>query len=83
MIDHVEETFGIKPQRLLGDTAYGSAPMLEWLVEEKGIEPHIPVWDKSEGNNGIFGRSDFNWDDQARHYRCPAGKRFRIPGTPY
>jgi len=75
MIDHVEETFGIKPQRLLGDTAYGSAPMLDWLVEEKGIEPHIPVWDKSEGNNGIFGRSDFDWDDQARHYRCPAGKR--------
>ena len=28
MIDRVEERFSIKPQRLIGDTAYGSATML-------------------------------------------------------
>jgi hypothetical protein len=43
MIDRVEERFGLKPKRLIGDTAYGSAPVLGWLVEEKQIEPHIPV----------------------------------------
>ena len=74
MIDRVEETFGIKPQRLLGDTAYGVAPMLDWLVEKKHIEPHVPVWDKSDGKEGIFGRTDFTWHDQAGHYQCPAGK---------
>jgi hypothetical protein len=47
MIEWTEERFGIKPERLVGDTAYGTAPMLNWLVEEKGIAPHIPVFDKS------------------------------------
>ena len=38
----------IKPQRLAAASAYGSAPMLNWLVEEKQITPHIPVIDKSK-----------------------------------
>jgi hypothetical protein len=37
MIERTEERFGLKPERLIGDTAYGAAPMLNWLVEEKGI----------------------------------------------
>lgn len=74
MINHVEEQFGIKPHRLLGDTAYGSAPMLDWLVEEKHIEPHVPVWDKSEGKAELYGRSDFTWHAKADHYQCPGGK---------
>jgi hypothetical protein len=32
----------------VADTAYGAAPMLNRLVEEKGIAPHIPVIDKSK-----------------------------------
>ena len=77
MIDRVEETFDLKPDRLLGDTAYGNADMLHWLVEEKRIEPHIPVWDKSNRNTDIFNRSDFAWDAKADHYTCPAGKRLQ------
>src|ERR1700680_4738989 len=37
MIERTEERFGLKPERLVGDTAYGAAPMLNWLVEEKGL----------------------------------------------
>ena len=40
MIEPTEERFGLKPERLVGDTAYGAAAMLNWLVEEKGIAPH-------------------------------------------
>ena len=29
----------------MADAAYGAAPMLNCLVEEKGIAPHIPVFD--------------------------------------
>src|SRR5262247_2307100 len=47
MIDRTEERFGLKPERLAGDTAYGSAPMLDWLINERNIAPHIPVWDRS------------------------------------
>ena len=36
MIERTEERFGLKPERLAADTAYGSAPMLNWLVEEQG-----------------------------------------------
>jgi hypothetical protein len=41
MIERTEERFGLKPERLVGDTAYGAAPMLNWLVEEKGIAPDL------------------------------------------
>ena len=54
MIERTEERFGLKPERLVGDTAYGAAPMLNWLVEEKGIAPHIPVFDKSKRDDGTF-----------------------------
>ncbi|OUI86556.1 transposase, partial [Acetobacter sp. DmW_043] len=47
MIERTQETFGIWPERLAADTAYGSAENLAWLVHERGIEPHIPVFDKS------------------------------------
>jgi hypothetical protein len=32
MVDSVEDRFGIKPQCLIGDTAYGTAAMLNWTV---------------------------------------------------
>lgn len=48
MIDRTKERFGLKPERLAGDTAYGSAPTLNWLVNERKIAPHIPVIDKSK-----------------------------------
>lgn len=48
MIERVEQRFDLKPKRLIGDTAHGTAPMLRWLLEQKGIDPHIPVWDKAK-----------------------------------
>ena len=60
MINRVEELFDIKPDRLIGDTAYGTTPMLTWMVEEKDIEPHVPVWDKTECKNNSFSCNDFH-----------------------
>ena len=59
MIDRVEQRFGMKPDRLVGDTAYGTAPMLGWMVEDKGIAPHVPVWDRSERKDGTLSSSEF------------------------
>ena len=53
------------------NTAYGAAPMLNWLVEEKGIAPHIPVNDKSNREDGTFSRSDFRYDPTNDVYHCP------------
>ena len=74
MVDRVENRFGIKPKRLIGDTAYGTAAMLNWIVEIKQIEPHTPVWQKYEGEAGMFGMADFTWDAETDRYLCPAGK---------
>src|SRR5208283_2330477 len=65
MIERVEERLGIKPSHLIGDTAYGTAPMLGWLVNEKQIEPHIPVWEKWQRDDGTFSSSEFTWDEAA------------------
>src|SRR6202140_3019133 len=81
MIERTEERFGLKPERLVGDTAYGAAPMLNWLVEEKGIAPHIPVFDKSKRDDGTFSRSDFRYDPTNDVYHCPAGKTLTTTGT--
>lgn len=74
MLERVEERFGLKPKRLIGDTAYGTAPMLGWLVEQKDIAPHVPVWDKSERQDGTLSRADFTFDAAQDRYECPAGK---------
>jgi hypothetical protein len=63
IVDRVEERFDIKPERLIADTAYGTAPVLGWMVEEKGIDPHIPVWDKTERKDGTFRRGDFKGNE--------------------
>jgi hypothetical protein len=57
--------------------AYGAGPMLGWLVEAKQIEPHIPVWDKTERMDGTISSSEFVWDEAADEYRCPLGRPLR------
>jgi hypothetical protein len=64
--------------------------LINWLVEEKGIAPHIPVNDKSQRDDGTFSRSDFQYDRQAisttaragsssgRAARCTMTRRFCI-----
>jgi transposase len=86
MIERTAETFEIKPARLAADTGYGSAETLAWLVDDQGIEPHIPVFDKSTRQDGTFSRADFAYDPNADTYTCPAGKtlkryrrRFKTP----
>ena len=73
----MEERFGIKPRRLIGDTAYGTAEMLEWMVEDKGIEPHVPLWDKTQRTDNTLSSSEFHWNEQADEYRCPQGHALR------
>jgi transposase len=81
MIDRVEKRHGLHPEKLAADTAYGSAEMLGWLVHERGIEPHIPVFDRSARSDGTFEREDFTYDPKVNVYFCPAGKMLTCKGT--
>ena len=83
MIDRVEQRFGMKPDRLVGDTAYGTGPMLEWMVEDKGIAPHVPVWDRTERKDGTLSSNEFAWNEQANEYRCPQGHALRSDWRPF
>src|SRR5204862_7554685 len=74
MVERSLEGFDLYPAKLIGDTAYGTAEMLNWLVNEHGIEPHIPVLDKSQRTDGTFSREDFAYDQVGDTYRGPAGK---------
>jgi transposase len=80
MIDRTERCFDLKPKRLMADTAYGIGRFLGWLVKEKKITPHIPVWDKSHRDDGTFSRADFAFDRKRNVYVCPAGKPMTTSG---
>jgi transposase len=81
MIERVDKRFSLYPERLAADTAYGSGEMLDWLVHERGIEPHIPVFDKSKHTDDTFSRSDFTYDHEGDAYLCPGGKILTCKGT--
>src|SRR6266513_1737318 len=80
MIERTQERFDIKPERLAGDTAYGSGANLNWLVKDKDIAPHIPVIDKSKREDGTFSREDFTFDKDRNVYICPANKILTTTG---
>jgi transposase len=81
MIERTEQRFDIKPAYLAADTAYGSAETLNWLVNVKKIEPHIPVIDKSARVDGTLSRADFSFDKERNIYVCPNGKLLHTTGT--
>jgi transposase len=80
MIDRVADRFDLKPKRLAGDSAYGAAPMLSWMVKDKAIAAHIPVFDKSRRDDGTLSRPDFTFDAEHNVYVCPQGKLLRTTG---
>jgi transposase len=73
MVQRVEDRFDIKPSRLVGDTAYGTSPMLNWMVNEKHIAPHVRVWDKTQRKDETLSISEFLWNEEANEYSCPEG----------
>jgi transposase len=81
MIERTEQRFDLRPKRLAADTAYGTGAFLGWLVKEKRITPHIPVWDKSQRDDGTFSRCDFRFDRAHDVYVCPAGKTLTTTGS--
>src|SRR5450759_442525 len=80
MIERTDARLGLKPERLVADTAYGTGKFLSWLIGA-GITPHIPVWDKSTREDGTFSRTDFTFDNERNVYVCPASKLLTTTGS--
>jgi transposase len=80
MVERVKRRFGLRPQRLAGDSVYGAVRLLKWLVD-RNITPHVPVWDKSARHDGTFSRADFVFDQERNVYVCPGGAELTSTGN--
>lgn len=80
MVARVERRFDLRPERLVGDTVYGAARLLKWLVDRK-ITPHVPVWDRSARSDGTFSRAEFVFDQARNVYICPGGSELTSTGN--
>lgn len=79
LLNRLKAKLDLHPERLIANTAYGTGPLLGWLVYRK-IAPHFPVFDKAGRSDGIWSRTDFEWDAENDQYTCPEGhalKQFR------
>jgi IS5 family transposase len=81
MLERTRDRFDLCPKRLLGDSAYGSAEMLGWLVDQQRIEPHVTVFDKSNRTDGTISREEFAYDAERDIYICPGDKPLTTTGA--
>src|SRR5580693_9422416 len=72
MLTHVKERFGVSPEGVGADKAYGSGEFLAWLLE-RSIQPYIPVIDRRHQTHRRFTRDQFQYDPVENVFRCPQG----------
>lgn len=73
------QKFGLVPDALAADKAYGSGDFLAWLLA-RGVQPHIPVIDRRHQTNGLFTRERFRYEPAQNVYYCPEGKALTYGG---
>jgi hypothetical protein len=59
---------------------YGDGANLAWRIAERGIEPHIPVIDRSARRDATFERANFTFDREGDRHICPGGKLLKHCG---
>ena len=79
LLRRAADRFAVSPERLAADKAYGSAGLLRWLFE-RGIEPHVPLLDRTAQTQGKLARSAFTYDAAADAFTCPEGHQLRHRG---
>ena len=80
LVSRIETKLDIAPARLSADKAYGSGPLLGWLVD-RNIRPYISFIDRGRQRDAFFTRDAFRYDREADAYRCPADKLLGYCGT--
>jgi len=79
LLEQVKGRWGICPESLGADKAYGSGEFLAWLLERK-VQPHIPVIDRRHQTPRYFTQDYFQYDPGENAYRCPQGQMVRYRG---
>ena len=81
MIVRTEETLGLETRQTAGQTRHTAQASSSAGFVGTGITPHIPVWDKSDREDGTFSRSDFTFNRERNVYVCPADKLLKTTGN--
>ena len=77
MVQRSRFAYGIEPETLAGDKAYGFGPAVRSICEA-GVKPHVSK-SKQRGKHvdGIFGKEQFIYDADNDQLQCPAGHSLR------
>ena len=76
MLERQQVERGVAPGLLAADKSYGTGAFLAWLAK-RGIEPMVPVLDRTYQTNGMFARDSFAYDAERDLYTCPSGHELR------
>jgi len=79
MLAQVKERFGVCPEGVGADKAYGSGEFLAWLLERR-IQPYIPVIDRRHQTQQRFTHDQFQYDPVQNVFHCPQGQALRFDG---
>src|SRR5215204_6293120 len=81
LLRRVRFRWKLRPERAVGDTAYGTGENLQGL-EADGIRAYVPLpdWGKA---SPFFSQRDFTYDPAQDVYRCPQGIVLRFRGNNY
>jgi len=75
MLQRSRFAYGIKPESIGGDKAYGSGPAVRGICEA-GVKPYVGLSaPKGPHIEGIYPKEDFIYDKEKDELICPAGKR--------
>ena len=77
MLQRSQFVYGLKPATLGGDKAYGFGPAVRSICEA-GVKPHVSK-SKQRGKHvdGIFGKDQFEYDEENDRLTCPSGHHLR------
>jgi hypothetical protein len=67
----------VEASRAIRQAEVGAARTMIERTQDRGIEPHIPVFDKSERKDVTFEWADFGYDHRRDLFTCPGGKELR------
>lgn len=72
MVERLRRRHEKTPGILTADAAYGAGNFLTW-AEGHDIEPHIPMAERKDDEEGRFAKKDFVYDKVRDLYVCPDG----------
>jgi hypothetical protein len=75
MLEHIGQ-FGMHPQNLASEKAYGSGEFLSWLLARN----NIPGIDRQQQTRGLFTRDAFRYEAKENSCYCPEVKPLHCRG---